>query len=46
MQQMNKITPPFSEILVLCFGDHWAYPGMPDQTQQILHDLTKPSMDI
>ena len=46
MQQMNKTTPPFAEILVLCFGDRWACPSMPDQTQQILHDLTKPSMDI
>ena len=35
------------EILVLgYFGECWAFPGMSDQTQQILHDLTKASMDV
>ena len=47
MQQINKINQPFPEILAPCyFGEHWACPGMPDQTQQILHDLTEASMDI
>ena len=47
MQQINKITQPFPKILSLShFGERWAYPGMPDQTQQILHELTKASMDI
>ena len=47
MQQINKITQHFPEILVLCyFGKPWACPGMPDQTQKILHDLAKASMDI
>ena len=42
MQQINKITRPFPEILVFCyFGERYACPGMPDQIQQILHDLTK-----
>ena len=46
-QQMYKITQPFPEILLLCyFGEPWTCPGMPDQTQQILQDLTKASMDI
>ena len=47
MQQMNIITQPFPEILLLCyFGEPWTRPGMPDQTQEILQDLTKTSMDI
>ena len=47
MQQLNKIIQPFSEILLLCyFGERWTCPGMPDQNQQILHDVTKTSMDI
>ena len=47
MQQKNKTTQPFPEILLLCyFGEPWTCPGMPDQTQQILQDLTKASMDI
>ena len=34
MQQINKITPPFYDILALCyFGECWAGPGM----------LTKPN---
>ena len=45
MQQINKITQPFLEILVLyCFGECWACLGMPDQTQQIFHYLNKGSM--
>ena len=45
MQQINKIIT-FSEILALCyFGKRWVCPSMRDQTQQILHDLTKESMD-
>ena len=40
MQQINKIAQPFPEILALCCL------GMPNHTQQILHDLTKASMDI
>ena len=28
------------------FGEHWTCPGMPDQTQQISHDLAKAFMDI
>ena len=45
MQQINKITQPFPEILVLyCFGECWACLGMPDQTQQIFHYLNKGSM--
>ena len=47
MQQINKITPPFPEILGLCyFGKDWVCPSMPDQSQQKLHDLTKASIDI
>ena len=46
MQQIDKITQPFPEILLLCyFGEPWICPGMADQTQQILQDLTKASMD-
>ena len=44
MQQINK---PFPEILLLCyFGGPWTCSGMPDQTQQILQDLIKASIDI
>ena len=40
-------TQPFPEILALCnFVEQWACPSMLDQTQHILHDLTKVSMDI
>ena len=47
MQQINKITQPFTEILLRCyFGEHWTCLGMSDQTLQRLQDLTKPSMDI
>ena len=47
MQQIKKITQPFPEILLLCyFQEPWTCSGMPDQTQQILQDLTKVSMDI
>ena len=46
MQQIKKITQPFSQILLLCyFGELWTCPDMPDQTQYILKDLTKASMD-
>ena len=44
MQQINKITQPFPEIIVA--REHWTCPGIPDQIQQILQDLTKASMDI
>ena len=47
MQQINKIVQHFPEIFAICyFGEHRACPGMPDQTQQLLHDLTEASMDI
>ena len=47
MQQTNKITKPFPEIVALCyFGERWACLSMSSQIQQILHDLTKASMDI
>ena len=47
MQEINKIAQPFPEILAICyFGEPLGRPGMADQTQQILHDLTKASMDI
>ena len=47
MQQIKKKTEPFLQILLLSyFGEHWTCPGMPDQSQQILQDLTKASMDI
>ena len=47
MQQINKIAQPFPEIFAICyFGEHWACPGMPDQTQQIFCDLNKASTDI
>ena len=47
MQQINKIAPLFPEILAICyFEECLACPGMPDETQQILHDLTKASMNI
>ena len=42
MQQINEIAQPFPEISALCyFGECWACPGMSDQTQQILHELTE-----
>ena len=44
MQQINKITQPFPEIIVAT--EPWRCPGIPDQIQQILQDLTKASMDI
>ena len=47
MQQINKIAQSFLEILAICyFREHLSCPGMPGQTHQILHDLTKASMDI
>ena len=47
MQQINKIAQPFPEIFAICyFGDHWACQGMPERTQQALHDLTEASMDV
>ena len=47
MQQRYKITQPFLEMLVLrYFQKHWACPGKADHTQQMLHDLTKASLDI
>ena len=47
MQQINKIARSLPEIFAICyFGEHWACPGMPGQTQQTLHDLTTASMDI
>ena len=47
IKQINKIAQPFLEILGICyFGENLACPGKPDQTQQILQDLTKASMDI
>ena len=47
MQQINKIPQPFPEIFLLCyFGEPWTCPDMPNQTQEILQDLTKASMDI
>ena len=46
MQQIDNITQPFPEILLLCyFGEPWTCPGMADQIQQILQDLTKASVD-
>ena len=47
IQQANKITQHFRKILELCyFREGSACQGMPDQTQQRLHDLTKASLDI
>ena len=47
MLQINKITQPVPEILLLCYlGEPWTCPDMPDQTQQILQDLNTASMDI
>ena len=47
IQQINKIAQPSPEILAISyFEEPLACLGMPDQTQQILHDLTKASMDI
>ena len=47
MQQINKITQPVPKILALCyFGEGSECPPMPDQTQQILHDLTTASMNV
>ena len=47
MQQINMITQPFPEILLLCyFGKPWTYSSMSDQTQPTLQDLTEASMDI
>ena len=45
MQQINKMTQPFPEVLLLYhFGELSTWPGMPDLTQQTLQDLTKPSI--
>ena len=44
MQQINKITQPFPEIIVA--KERWTCPGIPEQIQQLLQDLTKASMDI
>ena len=44
-RQINKITQPFPEISAVYYGESWACLRMPDQTQKILHDLTKASMD-
>ena len=47
MKKINKITQPFPEILALSyFEEGLACPGIPEQTQPILVDLTKASMDI
>ena len=47
MKQINKITQLFQETWVLCyFGKHWACQDMDDQTQLILDNLTKASIDI
>ena len=46
MQQIKKRTQSLPEILVLYFGEGLECQGMPDKTQQILHDLIKASMDI
>ena len=47
MQQINKIVQHFLEILAICyFGGHLVCPDMPDQTQRILHNLTKAPMDV
>ena len=46
MQQINKITPPFYEILALLFWRMLGRPRHADQTQQILDDLFKGYMDI
>ena len=47
MPQINKIAQSFPEIFAIYyFGEHCACPGMPDQTKQALHNLTKSSMDI
>ena len=35
MQQINKIAPPFPEILAIYFGERLACPGMPDQPKNI-----------
>ena len=43
MQEMNKIT---ETLLLYDFGEPWTCQCMPDQTQQILQDLTKASMGI
>ena len=34
MQQINKIAPPFPEILAIYFGERLACPGMPDQPKK------------
>ena len=37
MQQIDKITQPSPELLLLCyFGEPWTCSDVPDQTQQIL----------
>ena len=47
MQPISKIAQPFPrDICNLLFWRTLGMPGMPDQTQQILHDLTKASIDI
>ena len=46
MQQINKRTQSFPDIMVLCYFGGLECQGMPDKTQQILHDLIKASMDI
>ena len=44
MHQINKKLNPL--LLARYFGEGSACPGVPDQTQLILHDLTKAFMDI
>ena len=44
MQQINKIIQPFPNNL--SFWESSSCPDMPEQTQKILHDLIKASMDI
>ena len=47
MQQINKLTQPFLEVLALVILEKGSvYLWMPNQTQEILHDLTEAFMDI
>ena len=40
IQKVNKVN--ISELLALCyFQKHWTWSGMPDHTQQILHEKKK-----
>ena len=47
IQKINTIAQTFYKILAICyFRALWACQGMPDHTQEKIHDQTVASMDI